>query len=475
MRYGPLAALRHRSPVHGLDRRNLGPAEVIAQSVSCAAPAAGMATVPAIVATSAGSATVWSFVLATVLAVLVAACIGSFTRRMAAAGSLYSLTSKGLPPGAAFASCAAIVAGYLVLVMAALTGASIYFDALMARFGWAAPPAVGAAAALALAAVAGALVLRGVRLSARTVLAVEAVSIALMLVIFAVLLATATPAPPGGAAEPGLAGVAAGVLPALGAFIGFEAATTLGVEARRPFSSVPRAVLGTAAVVGLLSIVAAVTQVRGFDGGLGGQPEPVVTLAAAHGTSWLAVLLDAGITTSFVACTLATTNALVRVLFSMGRDKIVPRALGRTHARYRTPHIAIAVALPVAAAVPAALLGAGTPGQDVLRILLTIATAGFLVGYLLVCLAAPLFLRRIGELTPGPVIITAVTVPALAATCIAFLLSALDGPVPVVLAGLLAAVLGWYVWLRLRHPDRLAAIGVYDETSAADVHPARVP
>ncbi|MEJ3651935.1 APC family permease [Actinomycetes bacterium KLBMP 9759] len=475
MRYGPLAALRHRSPVHGLDRRNLGPAEVIAQSVSCAAPAAGMATVPAIVATSAGSATVWSFVLATVLAVLVAACIGSFTRRMAAAGSLYSLTAKGLPPGGAFASCAAIVAGYLVLVMAALTGAAIYLDALLARFGWDAPPAVGAAAALALAAVAGALVLLGVRLSARTVLAVEAVSIALMLVIFAVLLGTATPAPPGGSTDPGLAGVAAGVLPALGAFIGFEAATTLGVEARRPFSTVPRSVLGTAAVVGLLSIVAAVTQVRGFDGGLGGQPEPVVTLAAAHGTPWLAVLLDAGITTSFVACTLATTNALVRVLFSMGRDAIVPRALGRTHRRYRTPHIAIAVALPVAAAVPAALIGAGTPGQDVLRILLTIATAGFLVGYLLVCLAAPLFLRRIGELTPVPVIVTAVTVPALAAACGAFLLSALDGPVPVVLAALLTAVLGWYAWLRVRRPEQLAAIGVYDETSAADVHPARVP
>ena len=68
MRDGVFAGLRHRSPVHGLDRRKLGPLEVLAESVSCTAPAAAMASVPAIVAATAGAATVWSFVVATALA-----------------------------------------------------------------------------------------------------------------------------------------------------------------------------------------------------------------------------------------------------------------------------------------------------------------------------------------------------------------------------------------------------------------------
>jgi amino acid transporter len=302
------------------------------------------------------------------------------------------------------------------------------------------------------------------------------VAITLMIVIIAVLHG-APPAPaPAGAGPPGdLVGIAAGVLPALGAFIGFEAATTLGVEARRPFVSVPRAVLATAVLVGLLSILAAYTQVVGFAGGLGGQPEPVLTLAAVHGAPWLAVLLDLGIATSFVACTLATTNALVRVLFSMGRDGIAPRALGATHRRYRTPHVAIAVALPVVGVVPAILLAAGMPGPDALRMLLAVATAGYLVAYLLVCLAAPLFLGRIGELTPGPVVGTVIAVPALALACGAFVVSALNAVVPVVLAGLLVAAVAWYAWLRVRRPRELAGIGVYDETSAVDVHGARAP
>src|SRR5690606_19349728 len=329
--------------------------------------------------------------------------------------------------------------------------------------GLAAPPAVGTAAVLVLAAFPGGFVLRGGRGSARSGLAIEAVSITVMLVIFGVLLAGPSTPPPAPAETPSwsLVGVAAGVLPALGAFIGFEAATTLGVEARRPFASVPRAVLGTAGLVGLLSLLAAHTQVVGFAGALGGQPEPVVTLAAAHGTPWLAVLLDLGITTSFVACTLATANALVRVLFSMARDRIVPRRIGATHPRYRTPHVAIAVAVPVGAAVPAALFAAGLPGLTVLRGLLSVATAGYLVAYLLVALAAPLFLRRIGELTPGPVVVAAVAVPVLAVVCGAFVVSAAGGPVPVVLAALVLAALAWYAALRIARPDELAGIGVY--------------
>ncbi len=476
MRDGVFAGLRRRSPVHGLDRRKLGPLEVLAQSVSCAAPAAAMASVPAIVAATAGAATVWSFVVATALALLIGTCISQFTRRMAAAGSLYSLTAKGLRPGAAFACGAALLVGYGALVMAAATGAATYLDALAVRLGVVPPDTtvVPAVAALAVAALAGVPVLLGVRLSARIVLAVEAVSITVMVIVFLVLLGADAPAPPTAVMpDPGLGGVIAGVLPALGAFIGFEAATVLGVEARRPFRTIPRAVLWTAAGAGLLYLLAAYTQVAGFaaaPAGLSGQPEPVIALATAQGTPWLAVLLDLGIATSFFACTVATGTALVRVLFSMGRDGIAPRALGATHARYRTPHVAIAVALPIGAAVPVFLLAAGVPGDAALLALLSIASAGYLIAYLLVCLAAPLFLRRIGELTPPPVVATAVIAPILVLVSGAFVVSAVGGPLPLVLAGLAAVAVAWYGWLRVRRPRELAGIGVYDETSEADVH-----
>ncbi|MGH8918810.1 MAG: APC family permease, partial [Actinomycetes bacterium] len=417
---GGLAGLRHRSPVHGLDRRNLGPAEVLAQSVSSAAPAAAMAAAPVIAATTAGSGTLWSFAIATVVALLIGSCIGRFTRRMAVAGSLYSLTAKGLGPGAAFASGVALLVGYGVLAMGALTGAATYAGALLARVGLAGagsrPVLVVAVVVLGLLATAG--VLARVRLSARVVLLVEAISISLMVVVFLVLLGVTPDAPAVFGPEPRFGGIAAGVLPALSAFIGFEAATALGVEARKPFRTIPRVVLWTAGVAGVLYLLATYTQMAGHADVT--STEPVPALAIALGQPWLAVVLDIGITLSFAACTLATLNALVRVVFSMARDGIAPAALGATHRRLRTPHIAIAVVLPIVTAVPVALLAAGVPGPDVLAGVLTVATIGYLVAYLLVSLAAPLFLRRIGELTVLPVVITAVLVPVLLVVLVAF-------------------------------------------------------
>src|SRR5919202_789838 len=135
MQNAALAGLRRRPPLHRPHRRHPPPVEGLAPSGSTAAPAAGMATVPAIVAATAGTATLWSFVLATAVALAVGACIATFTRRMAAAGSLYSLTAKGLGPAAAFACGAALLAGYAVLLMSALTGSAIRLDAVFTRLG----------------------------------------------------------------------------------------------------------------------------------------------------------------------------------------------------------------------------------------------------------------------------------------------------------------------------------------------------
>ena len=459
--------LRHRSPVHGLDRRSLGPAEVLAQSVSSAAPAAAMATVPAIVASTAGAGTPWSFAVATLVALLIGSSIAQFTRRMAAAGSLYSLTAQGLGPAGAFASGVALLVGYAVLVMAALTGAATYLDALVAKLTGGPPGSgpvlVGAVCLLALLATAG--VLARVRLSARVVLLVEAVSISVITGVLLVLVAAPGPLAVAAVPDAGFGGIAAGVLPALGAFIGFEAATALGVEARRPFRTVPRVVLGTAAAAGVLYLFAAWTQVSRTSGP--GAPVPVLDLVT--GQPVLAALLDLGIAASFAACTLATLSALVRVVFSMARDRIVPPALGRTHPVLRTPWVAAAAALPVVAAVPATLLAAGLPGPRVLAELLTVATAGYLVAYLLVCVAAPLFLRRIGELTRRPVAVALVTAPVLLAVLAAFLVAEWGGAVPLVLLGCAAGGLVWAAVLRLRRPGGLAGIGAYDETTRDDV------
>ena len=46
------------------------------------------------------------------------------------------------------------------------------------------------------------------------------------------------------------------------------------------------------------------------------------------------------IITSAFACQLAFFNTAARYLYALGREGVLPRALGRTHGRLQTPHVA---------------------------------------------------------------------------------------------------------------------------------------
>jgi len=161
---------------------------------------------------------------------------------------------------------------------------------------------------------------------------------------------------------------------------------------------------------------------------------------------------------------------LVRLLFSMGREGVLPASLGRTGAR-GTPSRALLPAGAAAVAVPVAVLATGVAGQDALRGLLVVGTCGYLAGYVLLCVATPVFLHRIGELTGPAVVVAAVATAGLTgvlAACAAWAVAAGGGWV-LTAVGLLAATVAGAVVLRVRRPAVVARVGLYDETRRQDV------
>lgn len=464
-----IPGLRSRSPVAGLHRRTLRPLGVFAQSVATTAPAGAMASTPLLVIAVAGRGAPWSFAIAGVVVALVAACITAFARRMAAAGGLYSFTAKGLGAGGAYACAVAMIVGYGVLVAVALAGASWYGGALVGRLvsgGDAVAAGAGVVLVVVLAVTAAVCAIRGVRLAGRVMLVIEAASIGLILLVLVALALTTAPGAPALPVDGGAGGIAVGVLPALAAFIGFDSAASLGVEARRPFASVPRAIIATAAVAGVLYLVATLV-VLAAPGAAEGATSPPAG-APSEDLSWASVLMDLGIVASFGACALAALNTLVRVLFSLAREGVAPAVLGRTHRRHLTPAVAVVVTVPVLAAVVVAGTLAGFPPATVFGALVSVATLGFLAAYLLVCVAAPRFLARIGELTRGIVVASVLASAALVATVVVVLVHAGTGLLITVAALVAVGVGGWFV-LRRRRAAALRAMGVYDETTTADV------
>jgi amino acid transporter len=139
-------------------------------------------------------------------------------------------------------------------------------------------------------------------------------------------------------------GVFKGMVFAILAFIGFEAAAPLGEEARHPRRTVPRAVVGSAIAIGLFYVVCSYAWVfgAGFDGFVkqATGADPWRNLGKVFwGTGWILVFL--AICNSIAANSNAAVNAATRVFYSLARNGLAPRALGRTHPEFKTPHIAV--------------------------------------------------------------------------------------------------------------------------------------
>ncbi len=97
------------------------------------------------------------------------------------------------------------------------------------------------------------------------------------------------------------------------------------------------------------------------------------------------------------ACSLACLTAGSRMLLSLGHDGLLPKVFTHTTKHTRAPGVAIwSVAIPMTV-VPVAYILAGSTDTTLTGEEGTIATYGFMLAYGLVCLAMPIYLRKIGE------------------------------------------------------------------------------
>ncbi|MBH0097977.1 APC family permease [Salinibacterium sp. NSLL150] len=486
----PVHGFSRESPLHGLDRRSIGFVEVLAQSVSAIAPAAAATTMPLLVASIAGSATVFSIATAGLLALLIAFTVNQFTRRMAATGSLYTFVAKGFGTDragttATLATSVGMLIGYSFIAMFALAGGTYYVSIVLARV---IPDLIGSPLAtggimVALASIVLLVLARGIRLSSRVTLMVETLSVAVLLILIVALLIQIGPHTDWSAvtrqsfagSTGSFSGIAVGAVLALTAYVGFESSAALGVEVRRPFRNIPRALVWTVLGSLLFYVLAATAQVMGFEvlgADFSQSTSPVNELAEGFGLGSFALVLDIGIAASFLACTIASTTALARVLFSLSRDGILPRRLGSTHPKLHTPLFAIGVSLLAVTVVPLAFVLAGAGIWNTMQLLLVVAAAGYITAYIMVCFAAPAFLNRIGELSIRPLLTALVAGLSLTIAFVTYLAVEVAGERALAVALYVAVMsLGTAVLLlRVRKNPRLAlTIGNYDEPTVIDV------
>src|SRR5271155_3323086 len=444
---------------YGLRRGVLSPMETLAQSVSTIAPTTTpVATIP-LVCALAGNGTWLAYVLATA-ALLVALCIGKFARYSASPGSLYSYASMILPPPLGATAAWSLLLAYIA-TGASVIGGFYHFANLLLR------DATGhgtsaAFLAILVAAISIWIAWRDVKISARLMLWIEAVSVSFILIVVVLVLfrhGWHADWPQFRLQGMSGSGLRLGLVLALFSFVGFESATTLGSEARNPLKTIPRAVIQSALLAGAIFIACAYTEVLGFrvaGQDLGTSQAPMRLVAAVGGVPLFGVLIDIGALVSLFACTLACITAAARVLLLMSHNGLAHTSLRKTHVRNETPGLAIAVT-GTAAVLPVAILAArGASGLDVYGWMGSLATYGFIVTYALVCIALPPYLRLHGAYRPGVQFIPWLACGAMLLALAGNLYPVPEGPygkLPYIyLAYLVAGLLWFFFRVRNRKP-----------------------
>jgi len=171
------------------------------------------------------------------------------------------------------------------------------------------------------------------------------------------------------------------------AFFGFESCSTVAEEVKNPRKNLPIALIGSVLVTIIVGYGAR------HIGALASATVPLHDLAVRYIGSWYSYLVDLAAVSALVAVLLAIHTANFRVLYSLGRDGLLPRALGRTHPRHKTPHIAIIV-YSVATLVVGLIAGIGWGPMSAFGNLGYLSSLGILPIFIVTNVALPVFMHK---------------------------------------------------------------------------------
>ena len=394
---------------HGLKPNCLSFGEVLAQSFAVIAPTTIPASNLGLIFALAGNGTWLSFLLGLVGLVLVSLNINQFASRSASPGSLYSYIAKGLGPLAGVVCGWSLMLAYLFTGMSVLCGFANFSTILLGHLGI--HPASITLLAIG-AGIAWYAAYKDIQLSAMAMLWLEGISIILIAILafliwqhqgFALDVKQLTLQ----GVNPGQVGM--GLVLVMFGFSGFESATSLGDEAKNPLRNIPRALLGSVVLAGCFFVLTAYIEILGFTAAgasLATTEEPLTFLSQRAGVGLLGDLVAIGALFSFFACVLGSINPAARIFFTMARHGLFHASLGSTHAANRTPHNAVTLCSLILFLVPTALAFSGVKLFESMGYLGAIASYGFLTVYLLISLAAPVYLHKIRKLQRRDVIIS---------------------------------------------------------------------
>jgi amino acid transporter len=376
--------------------------DAVGQSLAAVGPTLTPALNITVVAGLAGVGCWMSYFLGTLGVVIVAASVGVLAARHPEAGSYFVYVGRTFGAFTGALAGWAMISAYLFTAISTSLSFIIFLGDLLEVLHLAMS---GAAKALVMLVYIGTVTFgayRDIKLSSRAGLIMEVISLTIIITITALFVhvhGTVVDRVQLDVSSLKWGGVFSALPFVIFSFVGFESSATLAKESSNPKRNIPRSVIGCAAFAGIFFTLMAYFMVLGMgddSDALGKSTAPFTDVAARAGLGWASTIVYCGAVISVFACTLASVNAASRLLYSMGKYQFLHRSMGMVHDTHQTPHRAILVCGALLAVVCLSMAPLGY--LDAFGYSGTIASFGFVVVYLALCIVAPLDLKKSGEM-----------------------------------------------------------------------------
>ncbi|HEY7196148.1 MAG TPA: APC family permease [Gaiellaceae bacterium] len=390
-------------------RRELKLFEAFALSIGIMAPTAAMALNGVAPAGLVGRAVPLAFLFASIAIALVSYAFIRLTRYFNHAGSAYALAGVTIGPRAGFFACWALLGTYSAFLAANFAEIGLFGQAFFGGIGlWDNPDWI--ILSLIAAVLLWVLAYNDIRLVTRSLLTLEALSVALIVILIVVIYVKVI----GGSAPNGQGFTLKPFVPAEGttvgaiafasvfgllSFGGFEAAASLGEETSNPRRNVPLAIAVAVGFTGVFYTLVMLGQTLGFGideagtDAFASSSAPLDDLSKSFVGSGMADAINFGAMMSAFASGLGCALGASRLLFALGRDGFVSTRLGEASRRTGAPANALVVVMVFAIVVGVALRINDTSAVNAFFYMGTIGVLSMLVAYIVVNLGASWFLH----------------------------------------------------------------------------------
>lgn len=422
---------------HGELKRSLGAINLILLGIGCIIGTGIFVLTGRASAQFAGPGIMISFIITGTLCAFVALCYAELAAALPVSGSAYSYTYASMGEGAAWVMGLLLVLEYGLAASTVSVGWSGYFVSLMHDFGIDIPAALQAAPgvvvkdhdgnvigtgvmnlpAFVVIGLVTLLLVRGVTESATVnniVVAIKVTVVVAFIVIgfkfvdtsmWSPLVPAEIPArPPGtdmsiwaqigralgdvvtGNADHkyGIGGVIHAAAVIFFAYLGFEAVSTAGAEAKNPGKDMPIGILGALTICTVLYILTCGVLVGIVPYAELDVPAPIALAADKMQLPWFAFAVKVGAIAGLSSVMLVLLYGQTRVFYTISRDGLLPKSLATVHPKFKTPWINTLIVGVLA------MLAASFLSLDALS---DLSNVGSLAAFALVCITV-IYLRR---------------------------------------------------------------------------------